>query len=160
MGTGLHILITSMCCLETADCTPGWAVLQRDVSTSPLDSSTHWAGPRSPAHAHVNYLRSVQLLIWSGKMFKLIRIIISRQLLAMQCSELKPGLPPSKGASLLSDSPTPEIPSHFRIWPLGTHNNHGYSRSAEGCKQLAREQTLLKHCISMLTSPGGRISRS
>lgn len=79
MFTCLHNLITSMCCLKTADHTPGWAVLHRDVSTSPLDSSTHWAAPCSPTQAQVNYLSSVQLLSWSGKMFQLIRIIISRQ---------------------------------------------------------------------------------
>lgn len=160
MDTCLHILITSMCCLRTADHTPGWAVLHRNVSTSPLDSSTHWAAPCSPPRAQVNYLRFVQPLNCSGKMFQLIRIIISRQLFAMHCSELEPGLPPRKGDRLLSDSPTPKTPSHLRICPSGTHNNCGYSGSAEGFQQLAREQTLLKHCISMLTSPGGRISRS
>lgn len=126
----------------------------------PLDSSTHWAGPCSPAHAHENYLRFVQFLYCSGNRIKWIRIIISRQLLAMHCSELEPGLPPSKGDRLPSDSPTPKPPAHLRIWPLGTPNNCGCSRSAEGLKQLAQEQTLLKPCISMLTSPGGRISRS
>lgn len=126
----------------------------------PSDSSTHWAGPCSPTHAHVNDLRSVQPLNWSGKIFKSIRVIISRQLLAVPCSELEPGLPPCTGDCLLSNSPTPKIPPHLRIWPLGTHNNCGFSSSAEGFKQLAGEQTLLKHCISMLTSPGGRISRS
>lgn len=45
----------------------------------PLDSSTHWAAPCSPTQAQVNYLSSVQLLSWSGKMFQLIRIIISKQ---------------------------------------------------------------------------------
>lgn len=47
-------------------------------------------GPGSPTHAHVNYLSSVQPLNWSGKMFKLTRIVIIRQLLAMPCSELEP----------------------------------------------------------------------
>lgn len=80
----LHVLCQDCRVHSRVGCAP------KGCMNTLLDNSTHWAGPGSPTHAHVNYLSSVQPLNWSGKMFKLTRIVIIRQLLAMPCSELEP----------------------------------------------------------------------
>lgn len=92
MDTCSHILITSMCCLKLQTTLQG-GLCSKGMCQHPLGQQ-HPLGWSMQPYTRTCALSEV--LNWSGKKFKLIRIIISRQLLAMPCSELEPGLPPSR----------------------------------------------------------------